>query len=522
MITASSHYRDRMCPGNRRLEHIQETTELTEEGRAVHAFLAALPDALTGAGEAEDIATKDQAWVAALERCLFDVPDKYRARVASLDLEPIRALLEPGGFHREQSMLWAPGRRFTCLIDTYRGAVGGVLEKGVDLIGMTPDLWTVQGDLGIVGDWKGRHPDGPALITQVEDYAAGIADLMGLRRMRCFAVAFPEDGEPRIIQEKDGAPWILEAWDLDAIAERAVADLEAQAKPDAPLHTGPWCGNCPARHACPARGAKLAWALELARKEGDATAFVQGATDAQIFELRDAVLAPVKRAIEELEEEIRARASRQPIRHEGRVLGIKEQLGAGSINAVMACELAKEEGHPIPEVEVTTTKAAIAAAVGQTAPKRGKTRHVQAFLDRLDARGGIRLIKKLTEWKEDNHAGVAGVTQEALSGSTSPPGRALDSALVISEQEVIAASPLISKEPGALAAWAEARAAERKARIAACSAHKWSSIGDCFHCGVMRGETLTDKSTGHPIRSGERLCSCGPEAKDCVDREVAP
>lgn len=238
----SQHERVSECITSEALPHARSTSEASQAGTAMHAFLANVVN--HGKDKALEMADPEDR--EAFEAIPLDrLPDLDASQYVA---EVSFALNIATGEAREI------GRNLE-RAEAQSLAKPGEMVGTADLAGVTPDTF-------VCFDWKrgiGNHVSRAEVNKQMRAYLLQGARTYHREKAIGFIVRMPEGGDPWFDRVE------MDAFDLDShevelrelMAERQrVLALPAAERP--PLHEGPWCRYCPALAYCPAKVTLLA------------------------------------------------------------------------------------------------------------------------------------------------------------------------------------------------------------------------------------------------------------------------
>lgn len=285
----------------------------------------------------------------ALLKTQGEVPDSEAARLDAMWEHASRWIAKNRklGWRAEQPFAWDPatdvGRELTR--STHRGYEGAT---PTELCG-TADLVSIEGEVVVVWDWKTTTPGARDVDArdQLEGLALMAARAWGYDSARIVTLIVTEDG----IEEVEGA--MLDAFDLDAVADRIRGDLArvATSEPAPGKHcTGRYCK---AIAVCPATQAALAplVPIEALAKRYAFTPVIQSPDHAAyIVETR----ARIKKALEQVEKALKLYVAAEPrFTNDGRE--VKEEFRRmPHTSAKELEELAHRYGAPMEEIAACT------------------------------------------------------------------------------------------------------------------------------------------------------------------------
>lgn len=269
LFTGSAIERVDLCAASVALPAVEEPSEHSDRGTAIHRYLEELPEF-------------------GPETALAGVPDEWRAACAALDLSGLETLLATAG---GAEIAIAVNVRTWIARELGRGVGRDYRDVTEDEVPCTLDAIRIDHPRGLVVDYKTgwrRHVAGWQL-----QFGALAAHLLWQL----------DEVDVQQINVSDRAPWVRRACfsgydfrairdDLARVHARALArrrEHEAGRVPSE-FTVGDHCRYCPARRVCPAQTAQIRGALglattTLAHEEVDAAAIV---------ELRDRVKAALK------------------------------------------------------------------------------------------------------------------------------------------------------------------------------------------------------------------------------------
>lgn len=369
------------CPSSEALPHVRSSSQHTERGDVVHAFLATCV-------------------FAGRERALELAPEEYREALEAIPMDRLPPL-DPRHSAAEVSFA----------LDIQRGTAreagrnlkreeARALARAGEMIG-TADLVGLTATDVVVHDWKsGRgHVDRAQVNWQVKTYA--------LMAARCYGLTAARASIVRVLD--DGGVWYdtveMDALDLDAHeAElRALMELAAQVKDVAPehrppLHEGSHCRHCPALPFCPAKMTLLTTAFA----PGEPLAAVAEGLTAERAASAWAKIETAEKLLERLKAIVKDFARQAPFpTSDGYVVGevtkhreaIIPARAKGPLEHHLGAQLGGVVYSESVETETAITKARLKSALGKyvlpTIPN-GKITHVEKdILDVLRKSGAI-------------------------------------------------------------------------------------------------------------------------------------
>jgi hypothetical protein len=381
VATFSALERVAQCPGSVALPHAEYTTPASARGRALHAYLEAIPS-LGG------------------EAALDVVDDEWREAARALDLSGLDGALQLApevafayDVERDRARELGRGMR-----RAYADILPSEIPGTLDVVGVD-----VERRRGLVIDWKTGWAVGRKGIRQHWQLYAG-----GLVVARAYDLV---EVEVQLVHVSEGAPRVqrevLSAFELDEFAAdvadvyRRALEMRAQAEagriPDG-LRAGEWCQYCPARDWCPVRTS-----LVRAAVAGDDVydlLRVQPMPPSAVAEAYRR-LKSAKKLLRHLEAAVYAAASEAPIlvgtdddgteHWLGHVVDEgHEELDGAIVYAVIAARLGADVAREA--VTYETTKASIDRAIKPRAARGQLAALKREILDEVRAHGGARRL----------------------------------------------------------------------------------------------------------------------------------
>lgn len=504
----SSLHRVAACPTSEALPHARSSSQHSERGDVVHAFL----EACLNEGK---------------ETALEKAPAEHREMLALIPLEQLPPL---DAKHAAAEVSFALnvatgecrelGRGLT-REEAQAKAKPGEMVGTADWVGLTPDAVVIY-------DWKsGRgHVDRAEVNWQTKTYSLMAARTYGLERARGGIVRTLDDGTVWYdASDMDALDLDTHAAELRALmAQRdEVLDLATVTRP--PLHEGEHCTFCPALPFCPAKVALLTTAFGEGEPLATETVELTPERAARAW----ARILSAEKLLERLKAVVKDYGRQSPFSvGDGYVVGEvtehRETLVAERVRGVLEKGFGPQLGGAVysesveSKVSVTKTKlrAALSKLVLPTLPKeKAKITRIEATVhESLRAAGAVSVASfqhvKEHKPKEEPKKEPAQLEQGRAWDALSPEAR-IEFARV--------------PDMGAAQAWDAERRKARDERIRACEVdggHQWGAMGACVKCGLPKPpvDGAVEASSGHPFRHGVRLCSCPAGANACVDAPV--